>query len=193
MCGIYGQIGSAEVNVQHARLATERLVHRGPDEGGTWMGGKVFLGMRRLSIIDLTGGHQPIWNEDRSCCLIFNGELYNFLDLRPQLEDRGHVFRTSSDTEVVLHAYEEWDVDCLRHFNGMFAIAIWDAPRQRLFLARDRIGEKPLYYFRSGTKLAFASEIKALLADLDIAVALNRPGLANFLSFGQAGAPATFY
>jgi asparagine synthase (glutamine-hydrolysing) len=193
MCGIYGQIGRADVNVEHARLATQRLSHRGPDDSGAWIGGKVFLGMRRLSIIDVSGGHQPIWNEDHTCCLIFNGELYNFLDLRPQLEDRGHVFRTRSDTEVVLHAYEEWDVDCLRRFNGMFAIAIWDAPRQRLFLARDRIGEKPLYYYRSNSKLAFASEIKALLADPDIPRELNPRGLANFLSFGHAIAPDTIY
>jgi asparagine synthase (glutamine-hydrolysing) len=193
MCGIYGQIGRTEVNAEHARNATESLFHRGPDEGGAWMGGKVFLGIRRLSIIDLTGGHQPIWNEDHTCCLVFNGELYNFLDLRPQLEDRGHIFRTRSDTEVVLHAYEEWDVDCLRRFNGMFAIAIWDAPRQRLFLARDRIGEKPLYYFRSSTKLTFASEIKALLADPDIPRELNPRGLANFLAFGHAVAPDTIY
>jgi len=171
----------------------DRLGHRGPDDRGVWMGGKVFLGMRRLSIIDLTGGHQPIWNQDNSCCLIFNGELYNFLDLRPQLEDRGHVFRTRSDTEVVLHAYEEWDIDCLRRFNGMFAIAIWDALRQRLFLARDRIGEKPLYYYKSTNKFAFASEIKALLADPDIPRELNPRGLANFLSFGHAVAPDTIY
>jgi asparagine synthase (glutamine-hydrolysing) len=193
MCGIYGQIGRAKVNVQHARFATERMVHRGPDEGGSWMDSKVFLGMRRLNIIDLATGHQPIWNENHTCCLIFNGELYNFLDLRPQLEDRGHVFRTRSDTEVVLHAYEEWGIDCLSRFNGMFAIAIWDALRQRLFLARDRIGEKPLYYYRGTTTFAFASEIKALLADPDIPRELNPRGLANFLSFGHAIAPDTIY
>jgi asparagine synthase (glutamine-hydrolysing) len=193
MCGIYGKLSSHHIDVSTAETATDRLAHRGPDERGVWVGDKVFLGMRRLSIIDLTGGHQPIWNEDRSCCLIFNGELYNYLDLRPQLEDRGHVFRTSSDTEVVLHAYEEWDVDCLRRFNGMFAIAIWDAPRQRLFLARDRIGEKPLYYYRSNSKIAFASEIKALLADPDIPRELNPRGLANFLAFGHAVAPDTIY
>jgi len=193
MCGIYGKLSSHQIDASIAEGATDSLAHRGPDERGAWMGDKVFLGMRRLSIIDLAGGHQPIWNENRSCCLIFNGELYNFLDLRPQLEDRGHVFRTSSDTEVVLHAYEEWDVDCLRRFNGMFAIAIWDAPRQRLFLARDRIGEKPLYYYRSNSKLAFASEIKALLADPDIPRELNPRGLANFLAFGHAVAPDTIY
>jgi asparagine synthase (glutamine-hydrolysing) len=193
MCGIYGEIGRTEINAERAQNATERLYHRGPDEGGAWIGGKVFLGIRRLSIIDLTGGQQPIWNEDHTCCLVFNGELYNFLDLRPQLEDRGHIFRTRSDTEVVLHAYEEWDVDCLHRFNGMFAIAIWDAPRQRLFLARDRIGEKPLYYFRSSTKLAFASEVKALLADPDVPRELNPRGLANFLAFGHAVAPDTIY
>jgi len=193
MCGIYGKLSPHQIDVSTAKVAMDRLGHRGPDDRGVWMEGKVFLGMRRLSIIDLTGGHQPIWNEDNSCCLIFNGELYNFLDLRPQLEDRGHVFRTRSDTEVVLHAYEEWDIDCLRCFNGMFAIAIWDALRQRLFLARDRIGEKPLYYYKGTSKFAFASEIKALLADPDIPRELNPRGLANFLSFGHAVAPDTIY
>src|SRR5437868_117146 len=192
MCGILGSLTNA-ASAQTRDAALARLHHRGPDDGGTWQDGQVFLGMRRLSIIDLAGGQQPIWNEDHTCCIVYNGELYNFQDLRPQLEARGHVFRTRSDTEVVLHAYEEWDVDCLRRFNGMFAIAIWDAPRQRLFLARDRIGEKPLYYFRSGTKLAFASEMKALLADPDIPRELNPRGLANFLSFGHAVAPDTIY
>jgi asparagine synthase (glutamine-hydrolysing) len=193
MCGIYGKLSSRQIDASIADTATDRLVHRGPDERGVWMGDKIFLGIRRLSIIDLTGGHQPIWNEDHTCCLVFNGELYNFLDLRPQLEERGHLFRTRGDTEVILHAYEEWGVDCLRHFNGMFAIAIWDAPRQRLFLARDRIGEKPLYYYKSGSQFAFASEIKALLADPDIPRELNPRGLANFLSFGHAIAPDTIY
>jgi asparagine synthase (glutamine-hydrolysing) len=193
MCGIYGQIGREGIHEMRAQLATDRLTHRGPDERGTWIAGTVFLGMRRLSIIDLLGGQQPIWNEDRTRCIVFNGELYNFLELRPELEAKGHVFRTYSDTEVILHAYEEWGTDCLRKFNGMFAIAIWDQSRTRLFLARDRIGEKPLYYYQDGERLAFASEIKAIFADPSIPKEINPRGLANFLAFGHAVAPDTIY
>jgi asparagine synthase (glutamine-hydrolysing) len=149
--------------------------------------------MRRLSIIDLAGGHQPIWNEDESRCIVFNGELYNFQDLRPELEARGHRFRTHSDTEVVLHAYEEWGADCLRRFNGMFALAVWDGPAATLFLARDRIGEKPLYYYQDADRLVFASEIKAILADRTVPRQISPEGLANFLAFGHAVAPATIY
>src|SRR5262245_40924049 len=120
MCGIYGQLNiTQDETLERAALAAIR--HRGPDEQGMWQGDEVFLGMCRLSIIDLAGGQQPIWNEDKSCCVVYNGELYNFLDLRPELLARGHIFRTRSDTEVVLHAYEEWGLDCVRRFNGMFA------------------------------------------------------------------------
>ena len=193
MCGIYGQIGPSPIDERIARLATDRLLHRGPDECGAWVGEKVFLGMRRLSIIDLSGGQQPIWNEDMTCCIVFNGELYNFRDLRPELEAKGHVFRTQSDTEVILHAYEEWGTDCLKRLNGMFAIAIWDKPRDRLFLARDRIGEKPLYYYHANGRLVFGSEIKAILVDPSIPRELNAGGLSNFLAFGHAIAPETIY
>ena len=193
MCGIYGQLGKLEVDEARAQFATDRLRHRGPDERGAWWGGPVFLGMRRLSIIDLAGGQQPIWNEDRTCCIVFNGELYNFRDLRPELEAKGHVFRTRSDTEVILHAYEEWGTDCLKRFNCMFAIAIWDAPRARLFLARDRIGEKPLYYYHDGERLIFASEIKAIMSDPSVPREISPRGMANFLAFGHAVAPDTMY
>ena len=193
MCGIYGEIGPSPIDERRARFATDRLLHRGPDEYGAWVGEKVFLGMRRLSIIDLSGGQQPIWNEDKTCCIVFNGELYNFLDLRPELEAKGHVFHTRSDTEVILHAYEEWGMDCLKRLNGMFAIAIWDQPRDRLLLARDRIGEKPLYYYHHGGRLVFGSEIKAILADPAIPRELNPRGLSNFLAFGHAIAPETMY
>lgn len=193
MCGIYGQIGTTGIDEREAQLATDRMLHRGPDARGTWRGEGVFLGMRRLSIIDLPGGQQPIWNEDRSCCIVFNGELYNFLDLRPELEAKGHVFTTRSDTEVVLHAYEEWGIECLRRFNGMFAIAIWDEPRRRLFLARDRIGEKPLYYYHHAGRLVFGSEIKAIFSDPALPKELNPRGLANFLAFGHSVAPETMY
>jgi len=193
VCGIYGQLTDSELNVRRAEESTDFLAHRGPDERGTVLRGNVFLGMRRLSIIDLSGGQQPIWNEDQTCCAVYNGELYNFLELRPELESRGHFFRSRSDTEVVLHAYEEWGPDCLRRFNGMFAFAIWDERASRLFLARDRIGEKPLYYYQDSKRLIFGSEIKAILADPVVPRRLNPRGLANFLAFGHAVAPETIY
>jgi asparagine synthase (glutamine-hydrolysing) len=193
MCGIYGHLTTAELSVRRAEEGTDLLSHRGPDERGTAPLGNVFLGMRRLSIIDLSGGRQPIWNEDQTCCIVYNGELYNFHDLKPELESRGHLFRTRSDTEVVLHAYEEWGPDCLRRFNGMFAFAIWNQRANCLFLARDRIGEKPLYYYQDSDRLIFASEIKAILADPVVPRRLNPRGLANFLCFGHAVAPETIY
>jgi len=193
MCGIYGQITSSELNVERAEASTDILAHRGPDERGTMLRGSVFLGMRRLSIIDLSSGQQPVWNEDQSCCIVYNGELYNFLELRPELESRGHVFRTRSDTEVVLHAYEEWGTDCLQRFNGMFAFAIWDQGAGRLFVARDRIGEKPLYYYQGNQRLIIGSEIKAILADPIVPRRINPRGLVNFLTFGHAVAPETIY
>jgi asparagine synthase (glutamine-hydrolysing) len=195
MCGIYGQLSlSAGCPVGHVtEAALSALAHRGPDERGEWYDSGIALGMCRLSIIDLVGGQQPIWNEDQTCCIVYNGELYNFLDLRPALMAKGHRFRTRSDTEVILHAYEEWGPACLHRFNGMFALAIWDVQHQRLFLARDRIGEKPLYYYRDSNRLIFASEIKAILADPTVPRQLNLRGLANFLAFGHAVAPETIY
>ncbi len=195
MCGIYGELSVApgyEVGAS-AELSTDHLTHRGPDEQGSWRDALVFLGMRRLSIIDLAGGQQPIWNEDNSCCIVYNGELYNFRELRAELEGKRHVFRTSSDTEVILHAFEEWGPKCLSRFNGMFAFAIWNSRTNTLFVARDRVGEKPLYYYRDGNRLVFASEIKAILANRDVPRRLNLRGLANFLAFGHAVAPETIY
>lgn len=193
MCGIYGEINPAGINFALAEKATDRLRHRGPDEGGSWLGEAVFLGMRRLSIIDLAGGQQPIWNEESTRCIVFNGELYNFLDLRPDLIAKGHVFRSESDTEVVLHSYDEWGGDCLQHLNGMFAFAIWDKTKEELFIARDRIGEKPLYYYREAGRLLFSSEIKALLTDPKVPREINPRGLTNFLTFGHSVAPETIY
>ncbi|MEZ4617174.1 MAG: asparagine synthase (glutamine-hydrolyzing) [Caldilineaceae bacterium] len=195
MCGIYGSLDLGQIGQPFAepQQAVDALYHRGPDETGSWQGEGIFLGMRRLSIIDLTDGQQPIWNEDKRCCIVYNGELYNYQDLRPELLARGHRFRTHSDTEVILHAYEEWGLDALQRFNGMYAFAIWDGYAQRLLIARDRIGIKPLYYYRDEQRLVFASEIKAILADPSIPRDLNPQGLANFLAFGHAVAPATMY
>src|SRR5215472_7588745 len=138
------------------------LTHRGPDDQGTLVVDGVGLGMRRLSIIDLAGGHQPIANGDRTAWIVFNGELYNYRELRGVLRGAGHRFATDSDTEVVLHAYEEWADDFLPRLNGMFALAIWDRRSRRLTLARDRAGIKPLHYALMGDRLLFASEVKAL-------------------------------
>lgn len=195
MCGIYGELGlhsKARVGA-HADEGVDRLHHRGPDERGMWRGDQIVLGMRRLSIIDLHGGMQPIWNEDRTCCIVYNGELYNFRELRRELLSLGHVFRTEGDTEVIVHAYEQWGIECLLRFNGMFVFAIWDDRNKQLMLARDRIGEKPLYYYLDQERLMFASEIKSILADPTIPRHLNPRGLCNFLAFGHAVAPETIY
>lgn len=195
MCGIYGELDLIGGNrsCQYAEEATDLLRHRGPDDGAVWRGRQIALGMRRLSILDLPGGMQPIWNEDHTCCIVYNGELYNFRELRRELMTCGHLFRTESDTEVIVHAYEQWGFECLARFNGMFAFALWDDRNQQLFLARDRIGEKPLYYYRDHQRLVFASEIKSILADPTVTRSLNMRGLSNFLAFGHAVAPETIY
>jgi asparagine synthase (glutamine-hydrolysing) len=197
MCGIYGEVALTRRPPRgfgrYAESALDTMEHRGPDDRGLFVGEGVAIGSRRLSIIDLAGGHQPIWNEDDSKSIVCNGELYNFLDLRPELEARGHVFRTKSDTEVILHAYEEWGQESLGRLNGMFAFAIWDERERTLFLARDRIGEKPLYYYVDGKRLVFASEIKAILEDPSIPRDLDPAGLGNYLAFGHSVAPRTAF
>lgn len=195
MCGIFGYLStnSELPEISQLQSALTALSHRGPDADGFYHTNNIFLGMRRLSIIDLEGGSQPIWNEDRNACIVYNGELYNFQDLRPELISRGHVFRTHSDTEVILHSYEEWGAECLQRFNGMFAFAIWDDKRRQLFIARDRIGEKPLYYFHNAKQFVFASEIKAIVAISSVPRSVNPIGLVNYLSFGHAVAPDTMF
>ena len=203
MCGICGVIG-----IQRAELAEEitrrmmgALEHRGPDEDGILVAPSTALGMRRLSIIDLPGGHQPVFNETGNVAVVFNGEIYNFLQLRKTLEGRGHAFRTHSDTEVIVHAYEEWGEQCLRELRGMFAIAIWDARssgtsgeearRARIFLARDRLGIKPLYYAVAGGALLFSSEVRSLLASGRLQPRLSPDSLEAFLTFGSVVEPST--
>lgn len=193
MCGIFGHLTYSSFPHQPCIPALQTIRHRGPDEQGAWQGDHIFLGMCRLSIIDLATGQQPIWNENNTIGIIYNGELYNFQDLRPQLAAKGHLFRTHSDTEVILHAYEEWGADCLQRLNGMFAFAIWDTQRETLFLARDRIGEKPLYYYHDAQRFIFASEIKAIVANESVPRQLNWRGMANFFAFGHALAPETMY
>jgi asparagine synthase (glutamine-hydrolysing) len=169
------------------------LVHRGPDDEGTFADADVGLGMRRLSIIDVGGGHQPIYNEDETVVVVFNGEIYNYRELRAELEQRGHRFRTQSDTEVIVHAYEEDGDGCLTQFNGIFAFALWDRRRRRLLLARDRMGVKPLYYAARSGRLAFASEIKALLTLPEVDRTLDLASTAEFLRLGFVTAPATMF
>ena len=167
MCGIVGIAGLSPLeSVDEARLKRMRdvLHHRGPDGEGLWVEGSVGLGFRRLAIIDVEGGAQPMSNEDGSVWIVYNGEIYNHAALRPWLEARGHRYRTRSDTETIVHLYEEEGERCVERLQGMFAFAVWDRARQRLLLARDRLGIKPLYYAWTDRELIFASEIKAILA-----------------------------
>lgn len=199
MCGICGVIGLAEPGQGEAlvRRMLPKLEHRGPDDEGVLLDLGLALGMRRLSIIDLPGGHQPIFNEDGSVAVMFNGEIYNFQDLRRRLERAGHHFRTASDTEVIVHAYEEWGENCVERLEGMFAIALADRARggragaPRVLLARDPLGIKPLYYTRAGNALLFASEVRALLATGAVPRRLSKPALRSYLLFGSVGEPMT--
>jgi len=185
MCGIAGFV-SVDGLDEHAESRAIRMrdiiTHRGPDEAGLRLDGFAALAHRRLSIVDLSTGQQPTSNEDGSVWIVFNGEIYNHADIRKDLEARGHVYRTKSDTETIVHAYEEWGDECVHRFRGMFAFAIWDAPKRRLLLVRDRLGIKPLYWTRTGDTLLFASEIKAILASGLVAAQANHAVLPEVLS-----------
>jgi asparagine synthase (glutamine-hydrolysing) len=186
MCGIAGKVlfdsqQCIEPSLVERMLAT--IVHRGPDDDGMYRGGQVVLGHRRLSIIDLSTGKQPISNEDRTVWIVFNGEIYNYKALRQELIAKGHTFETNTDTEVIVHLYEDLGPDCVTKLRGMFAFAIWDARKKALFLARDRVGIKPLYYHATSEGLSFASEIKALLADPALRPEVDPNGIARFLTF----------
>ena len=166
MCGIAGLVrrqGESATPAEVRRMC-ETIVHRGPDDEGIYTRGRAGLGMRRLSIIDVAGGRQPIHNEDAGIWVVFNGEIYNFPEVRKDLESRGHQFYTHSDTEVIVHLYEEMGADCVKALRGMFAIALYDERRDSLLLARDRLGKKPLYYAIKDGRLYFGSEIKTILA-----------------------------
>jgi asparagine synthase (glutamine-hydrolysing) len=195
MCGIYGIIDLDGRHVDARALEAMGRVtrHRGPDDAGGHADGACAIGMRRLSIIDLAGGHQPIGSADGRTWIVCNGEIYNFRELRRELSGIGHVFRTASDTEAVLHAYREWGEACVQRLNGMFAFAIWDAERRRLLIGRDRLGIKPLYYAARGGQLAFASEAKALL-ELPGAVREPEPAaLASYFNLGYVPAPLSMF
>ena len=196
MCGISGLMyadSTLTVSPEDVKRMCRTLVHRGPDDEGFYFENNVGLGMRRLNIIDLHTGRQPITNETGSVWIVFNGEIYNFLELRSELEGKGHVFATHTDTETIVHAYEEYGDDCVQHLNGMFAFAIWDRDRERLLLARDRIGVKPLFYFVNERFLAFGSELKALLAYQEIPRSLDFSALDVFLTFEYIPAPLSIF
>src|SRR5437867_1970587 len=171
----------------------DALRHRGPDDQGVWIAGPVGLATRRLSIIDVAGGHQPMANEDGSVWITYNGELYNHPVLRPQLEARGHRYQTRSDTETILHLYEEEGERCVEQLRGMFAFAIWDRGRRRLLLARDRLGIKPLYYALTDDELLFGSEIKAVLAAGSLKPRFNAAVLPEFLATRFVSGEETFF
>ena len=195
MCGIAGMVGRPGEVVDAADLARmcRTIIHRGPDDEGIYANGRVGLGMRRLSIIDLAGGRQPIHNEDKTLWAVFNGEIYNFPELRNELEDRGHRFYTHSDTEVILHLYEEMGSDCVQKLRGMFAIALYDERRQLLLLARDRMGKKPLHYALYEGRLLFGSEIKTILALHPELAEINPEGLLQYFYFGYIPDPRTAF
>jgi len=196
MCGIAGVFefgGDTQVDSAVLRRMCDVMAHRGPDDDGLFTQGEVGLGMRRLSIVDLATGHQPLSNEDGSVWIVFNGEIYNHLDLRQRLIARGHRYRTQSDTETIVHLYEEYGKDCVQHLRGMFAFAIWDANRKSLFIARDRLGIKPLYYRLSAGNFIFGSEIKVLLAYPEEPRDFNRGALPEYLAFGYLSGDETFY
>jgi len=181
MCGICGMVGQPDA-VSLRRMASA-MVHRGPDDDGFWVDDRAALGFRRLSIIDVAGGHQPLTNEDGSLHLVMNGEIYNHLELREHLEGRGHRFRTRSDGEVLLHLYEERGASLVEDLNGIFAFALWDSREEELLLARDHHGVKPLYYAPVGRRLLFASELKALLASGLVSRAIDPEAVAQYLAF----------
>lgn len=200
MCGIAGFVSQPEFTSQgeSGMAVLDRMcrviAHRGPDDQGMFVDGGVALGMRRLSIIDLAGGHQPLSGCDRSVTIVFNGEIYNYIELQRELEAQGHRFRTQCDTEVVVHAYEQYGVDCVERLRGMFAFAIWDARRQELFIARDRVGKKPLYYSVTprGT-LIFGSELKALREHPEFRGEVSAEALDAYLTYGYVPDPLTIF
>lgn len=195
MCGICGiiEFDGRPLRPETIHRMADTLWHRGPDDAGYHFEPGVGLGHRRLSIIDLSKGQQPISNEDRSVWVVFNGEIYNYRDLRDRLQSKGHIFQTKSDTEVIVHLYEEVGADCFSQLRGMFAIAIWDRKRRQVLLARDRVGKKPLFYWHDGSRLIFGSELKAVTAGSEAVPHLDVTALADYFTFLYIPAPKTIY
>ncbi|MCK6554776.1 asparagine synthase (glutamine-hydrolyzing) [Candidatus Binatia bacterium] len=197
MCGIAGIFDRAHApDPERGDILTRMtrtLTHRGPDDEGYYLDGPAGLGHRRLSIIDLAGGHQPVSNEDGTVWVVFNGEIYNYPDLTRELEGKGHRFQSRCDTECIVHGYEEWGQECVERFRGMFAFALWDRRRQRLFLARDRLGKKPLYYAQIGATLIFGSEIKALLEYPGLDRTIDLEALSDYVSLLYVPSPKSIF
>jgi asparagine synthase (glutamine-hydrolysing) len=193
MCGIAGKAGTVGVTETDILRMCDAIAHRGPDDWGTFVEGGVGLGMRRLSIVDLAGGHQPMSNEDASVVVVFNGELYNFPSLHDEIVAKGHRFKTRCDTEALVHLYEEHGEGMVARLRGMFAFAIWDRTRRRLLVARDHFGQKPLFYTERGGQLTFASEMKALLADDPSLAELSPAALDQYLTMRFVQPPETFF
>ena len=191
MCGITGLVNCEDNALLHDMC--DLLKHRGPDSDGFFENKNVSLGIRRLSIIDIEGGNQPISNEDGKIWTIFNGEIYNYQSLQDGLKSKGHKFKTNSDTETIVHAYEEYDLDFVNHLRGMFAIAIWDEKKNRIILVRDRLGVKPLYYHIKNNKLLFASELKVLLEHHEINPTINHNAISDYLTYLYVPAPETIF
>jgi asparagine synthase (glutamine-hydrolysing) len=196
MCGIAGAVSAtreSDITEALVRHMCDQIIYRGPDDEGIYVADGAGLGMRRLSIIDVSGGHQPVFNEDRSAWIVFNGEIYNFPELRPELEKRGHRFYTRTDTEVIIHLYEEMGAECVQKLRGMFSLAIYDRTKRKLVLARDRLGKKPLHYALVKDKLYFGSEIKAILAVAPELAEVNAQGLLEYLYYGYVPDPVTAF
>jgi len=196
MCGICGIVldqEAKEADLKSLQSMREALFHRGPDDDGSYLKGNVGLAMQRLSIIDLEGGHQPIHNEDQTVWVVFNGEIYNFQELQKELIGKGHRFYTRSDTEVIVHLYEELAGECVTRLRGMFAFALWDTRRKTLLLARDRLGIKPLYYYHRNGTFLFASEIKALIQHPAVERQVSMRGLDCYFTYGYIPAPETIF
>jgi asparagine synthase (glutamine-hydrolysing) len=195
VCGIAGIVRSdgRDVDQELVHRMCDAIRHRGPDEDGFYFKGPAGLGMRRLAIIDLKGGQQPIHNQDRTAWIVFNGEIYNYLELREKLEKLGHTFYTNSDTEAIVHAYDRYGSDCPKHLRGMFAFAIWDERTQELFVARDRVGKKPLLYAQVNGEFVFGSEFSALLQHPSVSREIEPEALHHYLSFMCVPAPLTAY
>src|SRR6478735_5317335 len=197
MCGIVGIFetrGKGDISRQKLARMNNRQRHRGPDDEGYLVEPGVGLGHRRLSIIDLATGHQPLYNEDGSVAVVFNGEIYNYQELIPELTRLGHVFRTRSDTEVIVHAWEAWGESCVERFRGMFAFALWDRNQDTLFLARDRLGVKPMFYaWLPGGTLIFGSELKALVEHGGWSTELDPRAIEDYFALGYIPEPRTIY
>src|SRR5439155_10265322 len=196
MCGIAGKFNfnlDRPIDRECLTSMTSVIAHRGPDSEGFYTGPGIALGFRRLSIIDLSTGDQPIANEDGTICVIFNGEIYNFADVRSDLMACGHRFRTNTDTEVIVHAYEQWGDAAVDRFRGMFAFALWDEPNRRLLLVRDRLGVKPLYYCATRHGVTFGSEIKSLLEDADVPRDWSAESVDAYLALQYVPCPRTIF